>query len=55
MHIGIRDPGETSSMASKSGAWTAAEDTEKQFDNAMGEGICKRGIKKKQWDIYMRG
>jgi hypothetical protein len=35
MHIGIRDPGETSSMASKSEAWTAAEDIEKQFDKAM--------------------
>ena len=35
MHVGIRDLGETSSMASKSGAWTAAEDIGKQFDNAM--------------------
>jgi len=35
MHVGIRDPGETSSMASKSGAWTTAEDIEKQFDKAL--------------------
>ena len=35
MHVGIRDPRETSSMTSTSGAWIAAEDIEKQFDNAM--------------------
>jgi hypothetical protein len=55
MHVGIGNPGETNSMTSKSGAWTAAEDIEKKIDNAMGEGIWKRGIEKKQCDIYMRG
>ena len=35
MHVRIRDRGETSLMASKSGAWTATEDIVEQFDNAM--------------------
>jgi hypothetical protein len=58
IHVGIRDPGETSSMASKSGAWTVAEDiaAENKLTMLCEREFAKEGSKRNNgMDIYMRG